>query len=670
MLSSKRSNKSSPVICNSLSVLSFLAFLAITCTLALLVTAPLSWAASVALSWDASPDADLAGYRVFARKQGQSYNYSSPSWQGIATTCVIDDLVDNTTYCFVARTYNFSGEESSNSNEVCATIDLEIAPTANAGPDQAAAELTRVTLNGSLSSDSDGAIVHYTWTQVGGNSEAALSNAHAIRPTFTAPDVPVGGETLTFQLDVEDADGLHSTDTCVVTIFPIAAPPSLVTLSISGATQITENSSASYTATATLSDNSTLDVSQVAIWAQNSSWASIANGTITALEVSGDQPVIVSASYTYEGVTRTAQLEAIILNVPVSNAAPVKPVIITPTDRQTGAARITRVSAAPFSDPDSDTHSKSQWQLFESGVLSTAIMDISTSSNHLVEIYIPHATLKPQTAYQVRVRFFDIYNEPSQWSDFVQFTTGSSLNLDSNANGIPDTQEVSGKVDLNNNGVADIDEPEALKAVTMAGRSGAIAVAMTPEGNVSEAYVEEIEAVDPSTISDAENRPIELPFGLVSYRLNVSTPGATVSVTILFSEQIPTGSRYYMFDTIRGWSDYTQYVTFNEDGRSVTVSLQDGGHGDSDGVANGVIVDPSGIGLPDSSYANVDSGDSSQASAATSDGQASSSGGGCFIGASSGTNNILLLIAILLAMAIAAIALSNQIDRLLPGNFR
>jgi hypothetical protein len=54
---------------------------------------------------------------------------------------------------------------------------------------------------------------------------------------------------------------------------------------------------------------------------------------------------------------------------------------------------------------------------------------------------------------------------------------------------------------------------------------------------------------------------------------------------------------------------------------SATLTLRDGGPEDSDGVANGVIIDPGGIGLGD--YAPADS------SAVQSGG---GGGGGCFIG--------------------------------------
>ena len=41
-------------------------------------------------------------------------------------------------------------------------------------------------------------------------------------------------------------------------------------------------------------------------------------------------------------------------------------------------------------------------------------------------------------------------------------------------------------------------------------------------------------------------------------------------------------------------------MTFNDDRRSVTIEVQDGGFGDSDGVASGVIVDSGGVVVADS----------------------------------------------------------------------
>ena len=75
-------------------------------------------AAQVTLEWDENDETDLAGYRVFCRQEGHNYDYYNPVWEGAETNCTIFGLDDNTSYYFVARAYNTSGEESSNSNQV------------------------------------------------------------------------------------------------------------------------------------------------------------------------------------------------------------------------------------------------------------------------------------------------------------------------------------------------------------------------------------------------------------------------------------------------------------------------------------------------------------------------------------------------------------------------
>jgi Concanavalin A-like lectin/glucanases superfamily/Glycosyl hydrolases family 43/PKD domain len=85
-------------------------------------------------------------------------------------------------------------------------------PTANAGPDQTVNEgTTPVTLDGSGSSDSDGTIASYAWTQTAGTS-VTLNGASSKTPSFTAPDVSASGDTLTFELKVTDNDGGTATD--------------------------------------------------------------------------------------------------------------------------------------------------------------------------------------------------------------------------------------------------------------------------------------------------------------------------------------------------------------------------------------------------------------------------------------------------------------------------
>ena len=97
-------------------------------------------------------------------------------------------------------------------------------PIADAGSDQNVSEFDLVTLDGSNSSDPDGSIVSYLWTQTQG-SPVVLSGSSSAKPTFTAPEVGLSGETLTFQLTVTDNDGLQDTDTTSVNVLAIITPP-------------------------------------------------------------------------------------------------------------------------------------------------------------------------------------------------------------------------------------------------------------------------------------------------------------------------------------------------------------------------------------------------------------------------------------------------------------
>lgn len=82
------------------------------------------WAADVTLAWNANTQADLAGYRVFTRQEGQPFDYSQPAWQGAQTTCDLYGLADEVDHFFVVRAVNDIGEESVDSNEICLEVPM------------------------------------------------------------------------------------------------------------------------------------------------------------------------------------------------------------------------------------------------------------------------------------------------------------------------------------------------------------------------------------------------------------------------------------------------------------------------------------------------------------------------------------------------------------------
>ncbi|OEU84091.1 MAG: hypothetical protein BA873_07935 [Desulfobulbaceae bacterium C00003063] len=96
----------------------------------LFLTPQVVHALDVTLAWNENGEQDLAGYRVFFREEGRSYNYDDPVWKGTDITCTIHNLDIATTYCFVVRAFDKAGYESGDSAEVCYAPPENVAPTA------------------------------------------------------------------------------------------------------------------------------------------------------------------------------------------------------------------------------------------------------------------------------------------------------------------------------------------------------------------------------------------------------------------------------------------------------------------------------------------------------------------------------------------------------------
>jgi hypothetical protein len=101
--------------------------------------------------------------------------------------------------------------------------DVNRAPVADAGPDQAVAEGSLVTLSGMASFDPDADTLSVLWQQTGGPA-VTLTAADTATPTFTAPQVGGAGATLVFTLTV--SDGLAAgTDSTTVSVQNVNHPP-------------------------------------------------------------------------------------------------------------------------------------------------------------------------------------------------------------------------------------------------------------------------------------------------------------------------------------------------------------------------------------------------------------------------------------------------------------
>ena len=137
--------------------------------------------------------------------------FTAPSVAPIGTTLTFQLIVSD-------------GLDQAFANVDVSVVNVNHPPVANAGMDQTKNEASVVTLDGTQSYDPDGDALMFAWTQVSGPT-VVLSDSSSSAPSFTAPLVSVGGETLVFRLTVDDGLGGVSSDEVSVRVLHVAAPP-------------------------------------------------------------------------------------------------------------------------------------------------------------------------------------------------------------------------------------------------------------------------------------------------------------------------------------------------------------------------------------------------------------------------------------------------------------
>jgi hypothetical protein len=277
--------------------------------------------------------------------------------------------------------------------------------------------------------------------------------------------------------------------------------------------------------------------------------------------------------------------------VQIPNNPPDKPTLSLPENGATNVSLTPILRTGSFSDPDRGAgHRQTEWEISTEDDFSSTVLT-TTLAARLTSLIVPRFVLVGGTTYYWRVRFYDNYLIASEWSDPYSFTTRAVV-IDQNGNGIPDKQE-NAAVDLDGDGTPDIGQGDIKSLDTEVG-DGQIGVSI--KGSVNVTSIDSIESLDQRTISEIA-RPYYMPLGLCTIGLTVDYPGDTAMVTVYFSEAAPAGAKWYLYDSTKGWMDYSRLARFGADRKSVSIRLKDWGYGDNDGIANGVIVDPGGFGL-------------------------------------------------------------------------
>ena len=110
--------------------------------------------------------------------------------------------------------------------------------------------------------------------------------------------------------------------------------------------------------------------------------------------------------------------------------------------------------------------------------------------------------------------------------------------------------------------------------------------------------------------SPPEPPPVKakFPHGLVDFTTRGCTVGSTITMTVTYPQALPYGKRYWKYGpTASNTSPHWYTIPATIQGNTITFTIVDGGLGDDDLTANGVIVDIGGLGWPDCSTLQGDS---------------------------------------------------------------
>ncbi|MBF0199874.1 MAG: hypothetical protein HQK66_00905 [Desulfamplus sp.] len=127
-------------------------------------------------------------------------------------------------------------------------------------------------------------------------------------------------------------------------------------------------------------------------------------------------------------------------------------------------------------------------------------------------------------------------------------------------------------------------------------------------------------------VTDGRGRPENMIYGLVDIGIKVDE-GAGAHMILYLPRPLEEGYGIYKYSPVHGWYEYFNYVTFSADRTRAYIVLRDGGPGDDDGMADGIITDPLTIGTPPSTPLPPPEEPGEPPASGGDDG----GGGGCFI---------------------------------------
>ncbi|ANU06978.1 PKD domain-containing protein [Paraurantiacibacter namhicola] len=304
---------------------------------------------SVTIDASGSTDSDgtIVGYS-WRQVSGTSTSISNPS---SAQATVSTPPASGSPQALVYEVTVTDDDGATSTDQVTITIPaavVNIAPDAVTGADRIIDAGDRIVLDASGSSDPDGTVTGYAWTQVSGPS-VTLSNPASVRASFIAPAAMASAQTLVFEVEVTDNAGATDTDTVTLTIAANAAPTAAAGADrrVEGGTSVTLDGSASSDPEG---DTLTYSWVQTGGTSVNLSNANAAQATFTAplgTPVDQDLTFELTVSDGISSVTDTVVITVEPNTAPVANAGADQ----GPID----SGQTVTLNGSGSSDPDGDT---------------------------------------------------------------------------------------------------------------------------------------------------------------------------------------------------------------------------------------------------------------------------------------------------------------------------
>ena len=165
--------------------------------------------------------------------------------------------------------------------------------------------------------------------------------------------------------------------------------------------------------------------------------------------------------------------------------------------------------------------------------------------------------------------------------------------LDSDGDGVADSQEQG--FDLDHDG---IDDAQSARIATWANNDGRYALIVQGNGELRQVQA-------PSFAETHINAPQthQVSGSLFSFQIHALNPGETTQIHVLTPNTLAKNTTWLKLNPNAQWSDSESNTVFlDASGKGLMISLTDGGAGDEDGMADGIIIDPAALATPQTNH--------------------------------------------------------------------